>query len=249
MYLGRRGSRAESQAAPCVGTPTGPGPSTTDSESSELAIMIRWSVNCALAWLCQPEPRIDSLGLRLGLELEVDRLRSGGPSPAPPQPGAPVHKFKIWLPDHASAARLSPGIMMPLAAVSSSPAWLSLGLGGLSPCQAQARRDTSALGRRFAAALLPRLFGKNPRSHHKGATGRVRTGNQRLPGLCHYQLGQDIPLHNAVPTRSPARARLGPGWAPAFKLLDGSPSLGRGWVLWRDSFRDSGWPWAGPGPP
>ena len=26
--------------------------------------------------------------------------------------------------------------------------------------------------RRFAAALLPRLFGKNPRSHHKGATGR-----------------------------------------------------------------------------
>ena len=33
------------------------------------------------------------------------------------------------------------------------------------------------LGRRFAAALLPRLFGKNPRSHHKGATGRVRTGD------------------------------------------------------------------------
>ena len=32
------------------------------------------------------------------------------------------------------------------------------------------------LGRRFAAALLPRLFRTNPRSHHKGATGRVRTG-------------------------------------------------------------------------
>ena len=31
------------------------------------------------------------------------------------------------------------------------------------------------LGRRFAAALLPRLFGTNPRPHHKGATGRVRT--------------------------------------------------------------------------
>ena len=31
--------------------------------------------------------------------------------------------------------------------------------------------------RRFAAALLPRLFGKSPRSHHKGATGRVRTGD------------------------------------------------------------------------
>ena len=28
------------------------------------------------------------------------------------------------------------------------------------------------IGRRFAAALLPRLFGTNPRSHHKGATGR-----------------------------------------------------------------------------
>ena len=49
------------------------------------------------------------------------------------------------------------------------------------------------IGRRFAAALLPRLFGTNPRSHHKGATGRVRTGNQRLPVLCHCQLGQDIP--------------------------------------------------------
>ena len=34
---------------------------------------------------------------------------------------------------------------------------------------------TPPLGRRFAAALLPRLFGTNPRSHHKGATGRVRT--------------------------------------------------------------------------
>ena len=50
-------------------------------------------------------------------------------------------------------------------------------------------------GRRFAAALLPRLFGKNPRSHHKGATGRVRTGDQRLPDLCHCQLGQDIPVY------------------------------------------------------
>ena len=50
------------------------------------------------------------------------------------------------------------------------------------------------LGRRFAAALIPRLFGKNPRSHHKGPTGRVRTGNQRLPALCHCQLGQDIPV-------------------------------------------------------
>ena len=29
------------------------------------------------------------------------------------------------------------------------------------------------LGQRFSAALLPQLFGTNPRSHHKGATGRV----------------------------------------------------------------------------
>ena len=36
------------------------------------------------------------------------------------------------------------------------------------------------------------LFGMNPRSHHKGATGRVWTGDQLLPILCHCQLGQDI---------------------------------------------------------
>ena len=39
----------------------------------------------------------------------------------------------------------------------------------------------------FAAALLPRLFGTNPRSHQKGATGRVRAGDQRLPVLFHFQ--------------------------------------------------------------
>ena len=36
------------------------------------------------------------------------------------------------------------------------------------------------IGRRFAAVLLPRLFGTNPRSHHKGATGRVRTGDLKV---------------------------------------------------------------------
>ena len=30
-----------------------------------------------------------------------------------------------------------------------------------------------SVGWRFATALLPRLLGKNPRSHHKGANGRV----------------------------------------------------------------------------
>ena len=52
--------------------------------------------------------------------------------------------------------------------------------------------NIESIGRRFAAALLPRLFGTNSRSHHKGATGRVRTGDQLRPGLCHCQLGQDI---------------------------------------------------------
>ena len=58
------------------------------------------------------------------------------------------------------------------------------------------------LRRRFAAALIPRLFGTNPRSHHKGATGRVRTGDQRLPVLCHCQLGQDISIHTNSPKTS-----------------------------------------------
>ena len=34
--------------------------------------------------------------------------------------------------------------------------------------------------------------------YHKGATGRVRTGDQRLPVLCHCQLGQDIPRKRAT---------------------------------------------------
>ena len=33
------------------------------------------------------------------------------------------------------------------------------------------------------------------RSRHKGATGRVRTGDRRYPALCHCRLGQDIPWH------------------------------------------------------
>ena len=34
--------------------------------------------------------------------------------------------------------------------------------------------------------------------YHKGATGRVRTGDQRLPVLCHCQLGQDIPVNTSM---------------------------------------------------
>ena len=52
------------------------------------------------------------------------------------------------------------------------------------------------LRRRFATALLPRLFDKRPIAHHKGATSWVRTGYQRYPALCHCQLGQDIILHD-----------------------------------------------------
>ena len=36
------------------------------------------------------------------------------------------------------------------------------------------------------------LLEQNPRSHHKGATGRVQTGNQLYPVLGYCQLGQDI---------------------------------------------------------
>ena len=32
---------------------------------------------------------------------------------------------------------------------------------------------------------------QHPRSHHKGATARVRTGDQQYPVLCNCQLGQD----------------------------------------------------------
>ena len=84
-------------------------------------------------------------------------------------------------------------------------------------------------GRRFTTALLPLLFGKNPRSHHKGALWRVWTGDQQLSVLCHFQLGQDIPYlyayksystytgthwvcvtsHHAIFMRLPAWADLG----------------------------------------
>ena len=43
------------------------------------------------------------------------------------------------------------------------------------------RKTTRILSVVLKEPLLPRLFGTNPRSHHKGAIGRVRTGDQRLP--------------------------------------------------------------------
>ena len=61
------------------------------------------------------------------------------------------------------------------------------------------RSGMMAQGQRFTAALLPRRFMTNPRSHHKGATGRVRTGDQRIPVLCHCQLGKDISIVPQAP--------------------------------------------------
>ena len=60
----------------------------------------------------------------------------------------------------------------------------------------------ASVGWRFASALLPLLLGKNPRSHHKDATYRVRTGDQLLPVLCHCQL-----VHKG-------------GWCP-WKMMEG----------------------------
>ena len=53
------------------------------------------------------------------------------------------------------------------------------------------------VGRRFAATLLPRLFGtrKNPRSHHTVATGRVRTGDQLLPFYAIANLDKTVCCH------------------------------------------------------
>ena len=49
---------------------------------------------------------------------------------------------------------------------------------------------------RFAAALLPLLFGNNPRSHHKGATSRVRNGDLLLPVLCHCQSSMGYAIYS-----------------------------------------------------
>ena len=60
--------------------------------------------------------------------------------------------------------------------------------------------------RRFAAASLD-CSGTNPRSHHKGATGRFRTGDQLYPILRHCQLG----LQSWKPCKFHVRVRH-PDW-------------------------------------
>ena len=98
-------------------------------------------------------------------------------------------------------------------------------------------RSVSHLGRRFAAALLPRLFGTNPRSHHKGATGRVRTGDQLLPVLCHCQLGQDIPKnHTLSKSHLTGRLRWSHGWT-ALAIPGDHCSLAWSWQCGGTAFR------------
>ena len=46
----------------------------------------------------------------------------------------------------------------------------------------------------FITTTVRRVREQRSRSHHKGATSRVRAGNQRYSVLCHCQLGQDIPI-------------------------------------------------------
>ena len=108
-----------------------------------------------------------------------------------------------------------------------------------------------AIGWRFAAALLPRLFGTNPRSHHKGTTGRVRTKDQRLPVLCHCQLGQDMILDIPTKTSQVVNCRIifyanvlwPPGPGPgAVTLLspwainpDSQSRCGKIWIFWKST--------------
>ena len=52
--------------------------------------------------------------------------------------------------------------------------------------------------------------GTSPSSHHKGAIGRVRTGDKWYPVLCNCQLGQDIPYMDweGLMTASPTSRRI-----------------------------------------
>ena len=76
--------------------------------------------------------------------------------------------------------------------------WLASSTYGIDCCLA-------ILGRRFAAALLPRLFGKNPRSHHKGATGRVRI----IVFICRERVWKRHPMLLGLegPSREPDQLR------------------------------------------
>ena len=69
---------------------------------------------------------------------------------------------------------------------------------------------------------------QSPRSHHKGATSRVRNGDQWYPVLCHCQLGHDIPTEAdncswKAQGCCPGLCNLQPGsWAPVW-FHDQSP--------------------------
>ena len=70
-------------------------------------------------------------------------------------------------------------------------------------------RLVSALGRRFAAALLPRLFGTNPRSHHKGATVRDISRPRRVRTAAKSQSDSKCGPASAMAQSRLARVRCG----------------------------------------
>ena len=75
---------------------------------------------------------------------------------------------------------------MPSESIASSLPYRLLRLEGLwcgLGCSSPTVVVRAEVRRSLVPRAGPRLFGKNPRSHHEGATGRVRTGDQRLPVL------------------------------------------------------------------
>ena len=68
-------------------------------------------------------------------------------------------------------------------------AFFSAGLGGQKWSNSSIARPCSSKAEVRSSFITTTV---REESHHKGATGRVRTGDQRLPVLCHCQLGQDI---------------------------------------------------------
>ena len=126
-------------------------------------------------------------------QYQRSRRRSGGSSCTATRSGA----ARRWMAGQANSAR-----PRPCAGPLPSPLPRPDGQGSPAPrCRRRTLRPREARSGGspgFAAALLPRLFGTKVPGHttslwHKGATGRVRTGDQWYPALCHCQLGQDIP--------------------------------------------------------
>ena len=91
-------------------------------------------------------------------------------------------KSGLFSPIPAHSMYLSFGATLAPIGICYSTVW---SVGGPAIIRAEVRRS-------FITTTVLKFL-KNLRSHHKGATDRVRTGDQRLPGLCHCQLRHDIP--------------------------------------------------------